>query len=153
MLGFDSFTFYIGRDLQYFIISCLAVPIVFAILIDIGALFHILVASPIKEVSDLGSFRFSFVTLLVVLDSFPSVLFPMCRGYDGRFDAFHISVNLICACSWFTESIFCLSSIEEMLTLSLILTFCRVLSKLFCANWRLSMSFVRICSPVVLTFP
>ena len=63
MLGFDSYTFYIGRDLQYFIISCLAVPIVFASLIDIGALFHILVASPMKEVSDLGSFRFSFVKL------------------------------------------------------------------------------------------
>ena len=48
------------------------------------------------------------------------------------FFAFHISINLIWACSWFIKSMFSDSSMSFILTLSLILTFCGVLKRLFC---------------------
>ena len=65
---------YIGRVLENVFISCSAIPIDCAHLIDNGALFQSLVASPMKEVRVLGSFRFSKVTLLVVLVSSPRIL-------------------------------------------------------------------------------
>ena len=110
--------------MQKALISFFAIPIVFAHLMGKGALLHNLVAYPMNECNVFGSFKFSMVTLMVFLVSVPRSLFPIVRGWFKMFEAFHISVSLIWACNWLTESIRSFSSIEAMLTLSLILTFC-----------------------------
>ena len=56
------------------------------------------------------------------------------------FEAFHISVSMIWACNWLTESIRSFSSIEAMLTLSLILTFC---TQVF--NYKILSVFLKFC--------
>ena len=58
-----------GSCLQNVLISIFAMLIDLACLMEFGALFHNLVASPMKVCLDFGSLRFSDVTLLVILES------------------------------------------------------------------------------------
>ena len=74
--------FKIGRERQNFLISFFAIPIDFACLILDPVLFQSLVASPMKVCYDLGSLKFSEVTLLVTLVSwgcFTASNFPSCK--------------------------------------------------------------------------
>ncbi len=90
-----------GSDLQCSRIPFLAVVNVFDVLIFSGALFHTLAASQIKlffALVDLPtSVRSPHVTLLVSMAFSCLSLVFIFIGYCGSLEAFHISVNLICA--------------------------------------------------------
>ena len=78
------------------------------------------------------SVRSPRVRLLVVMPfSFLSLVFIFI-GYCGSLEAFHISVSLICAAIWLTDSIFWFSKRVFVLFLSDTRAPSRILSILFC---------------------
>ena len=84
----------------------------------VGALFQILVASPMNVFR--FSINFSFAIPLVIAHFLSLEIFLMSSGFESKFDAFHISVNFACAFIWLIDSIFCFASIDSMLTLSFV---------------------------------
>jgi hypothetical protein len=90
-----------GSDLQCSRIAFLATVKVFDFLILSGALFHTLAASHVKLFFDFAdlptSVRSPRVRLLAVMAFYCLSLVFIFIGYCGSFEAFHISVRLICA--------------------------------------------------------
>ena len=68
-------------------------PMDFACLIVMGALFHNLVASPMKVSLDLGSMKFSDVTLLVTLVSFVGFILSNLIGKNEHGQLFAQAYN------------------------------------------------------------
>ena len=111
-----------------------------ALVIALGAWFHILLASPMKVFGVQFIMNFSEEALLVVAPFNIGWMVGGWSWYDKMFLLFHISVSLIWAIVWFTESIWFLSNKDLMLTLSLTLTFSKFLNMLFWAICNFSSS-------------